>query len=142
MNTPTTLQQAISLLRHAYDAFNRGDIAAAVALLDPDIEWREPPEFPGGGLYHGRAGASEYLTQSRAAWADVQSEPERFIPAGDRIVVFVHARVRAHDSEEWLDVRLADVYTFRDGRPISMQAFADRADALRWAGVEEDAKAR
>jgi ketosteroid isomerase-like protein len=137
MWTSVELERAIELLRGAYAAFNRGDIGAAVASLDPDIEWREPPEFPGGGLYRGRVGASEYLTQSRAAWADVQSEPERFIPAGDRIVVFVHARVRARDSDEWIDVRLADVYTFRDGCPVSMQAFAQREDALRWAGVED-----
>ena len=137
MLTAPELDHAIGLLRNAYAAFNRGDIAATVASLDADIEWCEPPEFLGGGTYHGRAGASEYLTQSRAAWADVQSEPERFVPAGDRIVVFVHARVRAHDSDEWNEVRLADVYTFRDGRPVSMRAFSDRDDALRWAGVEE-----
>jgi len=73
--TDVELEQALTLLRHAYDAFNRGDIAAAVAELDPDIAWHEPPEFPGGGLYHGRADASEYLTPSRAAWAEVRSEP-------------------------------------------------------------------
>jgi ketosteroid isomerase-like protein len=136
MSTSAELEQAINMLHEAYAAFNRGDIAAAVALLDPDIEWQEPSEFPGGGVYHGRAGAREYLTQSRAAWADVHSEPERFIPAGDRIVVFVYARVRAHGSDEWLEVRLADVYTFRNGRPVSMRAFADRQEALRWANVE------
>jgi ketosteroid isomerase-like protein len=136
MNTPAEFEQAITMLRGAYAAFNQGDIAAAVAPLATDIEWYEPPEFPGGGTYRGRAGASEYLTQSRAAWADVNSEPERFFLAGDRVVVFVHARVRAHGSTEWLDVRLADVYTFRDGRPVSMRAFADRAEALRWAGLE------
>jgi ketosteroid isomerase-like protein len=135
MNTQE-LEQAIGILRAAYAAFNRGDIAAAVAQLDQDIEWCEPPEFPGGGTYHGRAGAHQYLAQSREAWADVHSEPEHFVAAGDRIVVFVHARVRAHGSDEWLEVRLADVYTFRDGRPVSMRAFADREDALRWAGAE------
>lgn len=54
MKTGVELEQALSLLRNAYDAFNRGDIAAAVASLDPDIAWHEPPEFPGGGLYHTR----------------------------------------------------------------------------------------
>jgi ketosteroid isomerase-like protein len=128
-------EQAIIVLRDAYAAFNRGDIAAAVAQLDPKIEWTEPAEFPGGGSYHGQAGVTTYLTQSRAAWAEVISEPERFIPAGDRIVVFVHARVRPKNSNEWQDVRLADVYTFRNGKPVSMRAFADRQEALRWVGT-------
>ncbi len=127
--------QAISALRSAYAAFNRGDMEAAVAPLDAEIEWTEPAEFPGGGTYHGREAAKRYLTQSRAAWAGVNSEPERFITAGKRIVVFVHARVRAKGSNQWQDVRLADVWTFHDGQAIQMRAFADRQEALRWVGV-------
>ena len=111
-----------------------GDIDAAVAGLDPQIEWSEPESFPGGGMYHGRDGARQYLAQSRAAWAEVNSEPEQFIAAGDRIVVFVHARVRAKESKDWQEVRLADVYTVRDGKIVAMRAFADRQEALRWVG--------
>jgi uncharacterized protein len=125
---------AIATLREAYAAFNRGDMDAAVAGLDPQIEWTEPAEFPGGGAYHGRDAVKRYLTQSRAAWAEVNSEPEQFIPAGDRIVVFVHARVRPKDSNDWQDVKLADVYTVRSGKIVKMRAFADRQEALRWVG--------
>jgi uncharacterized protein len=129
--------QAITALRDAYAAFNRGDIEAAVEPLDAQIEWTEPVEFPGGGTYHGREGVKHYLTQSRAAWAEVSSEPERFITAANRIVVFVHARVRPKDSNEWQDVNLADVYTIHNGKAIQMRAFADRQEALRWVGVED-----
>src|ERR1700739_4497821 len=122
----TQLEQRIAILRAAYAAFNRGDIAAAVQSLDPQIEWSEPSEFPGGGSYHGREGAKQYLTNSRASVAEVISEPEPFIPTCDRIVVFVYARVRPKDSAAWQEVRLADVYLFRDLTPIQMKAFADR----------------
>jgi hypothetical protein len=134
MEISPQMEQAIAALRGAYAAFNRGDIDAAVDPLDDQIEWSEPAEFPGGGTYHGRNGVKRYLTQSRAAWAEVNSEPEQLIPVGDRIVVFVHARVRPKDSNQWQDVRLADVYTFRNGKAIQMRAFADRQEALRWAG--------
>jgi ketosteroid isomerase-like protein len=137
MRSSPEQEQAIRVLREAYAAFNRGDIAAAVAQLDPQIDWTEPAEFPGGGTYRGQDGVAAYLTQSRAAWAEVNSEPERFIPADDRIVVFVHARVRPKDSTGWQEVRLADVYTFRNGKAVSMRAFADRQEALRWAGIKE-----
>jgi uncharacterized protein len=132
---PAPADQMIVALRAAYAAFNRGDIDAAVEPLDPQVEWSEPAEFPGGGTYHGREGAMQYLAQSRAAWAEVISEPEQFIPAGNRIVVFVHARVRPKNSNEWQEVRLADVYTFDHGKAIQMRAFADRQEALRWAGA-------
>jgi uncharacterized protein len=129
--------KAITALSAAYAAFNRGDIDAAVAFCDEQIEWSEPAEFPGGGMYHGRNEAKRYLAQSRTAWAEVISEPERFIAAGDRIVVFVHARVRPKNGSDWQEVRLADVYTIRNGRAVAMRAFADRKEALRWVGVED-----
>jgi hypothetical protein len=55
----------------------------------------------------------------------------------NQIVVFVHARVRARGSDEWQDVRLADVYTFHDRKAIQMRAFADRREALRLVGVDD-----
>lgn len=128
--------ETISELRAAYAAFNRGDFNAAVASLDPKIEWTEPAQFPGGGTYHGRAAVKRYLRQSRTGWAKGTSEPERFITAGDRIVVFVRARFLPKDGKEWQDVRLADVYTVRKRRIVQMNAFADRKAALSWAGAK------
>jgi uncharacterized protein len=136
MPTPEQTTQRIAILRSAYAAFNRGDIDAAVQSLDLNIDWTEPAEFPGGRSYHGREGAKQYLANSRASVAEVISEPEQFIPAGDRIVVFVYARVRPKDSTTWLEVRLADVYLFRDLTPIQMHAFADRPSALHWANSQ------
>lgn len=126
---------ATNELRKAYAAFNRGDIDGAVQLLDPKVEWIEPPEFPGGGEYKGVEGAKRYLLQSRDSAAEVISEPEKFIVAGNRIVVFVYARVLPKNSNTWQEVRLADVYTFAGERVTEMRAFANRADALRWVGL-------
>jgi ketosteroid isomerase-like protein len=135
LNAPMAVET--EALRRAYAAFNRNDIAATVEAMDPQIEWTEPAEFPGGGTYHGHEGVKAYLSQSRADWAEGSSEPERFIVAGDKIVVFVHARVRLNGSTEWHEVRLADVFTFRNGQAIQMRAFADRQKALAWAGAQD-----
>ena len=133
-------EQAIGELRAAYAAFNRGDIDAAVRMLDAQVEWVEPVEFPNGGAYHGIEGAKRYLAQSHAAAAQVISEPEQFIPAGDLIVVFVHARVLPKHSENWQDISVADVYTFRDGKVTKMRAFENRKDALQWVGLENPSR--
>jgi uncharacterized protein len=130
------LKEIIAELRAAYAAFNRADFDAAVAVLDPNVQWSEPMEFPGGGTYCGRAAVKRYLMQSRAGWAEGSSEPERFITAGNRIVVFVYARFRPRDGDKWQQVRLADVYSVRKGRIVQMKAFADRQEALSWAGAK------
>jgi len=134
---PQQAERAITGLRAAYTAFNHGDIDGAVAMLDPNVKWSEPAEFPGGGVYNGVESVKHYLAQSRAGAAEVISEPERFLPAGDMIIVFVKARVLPKQSNSWREIRLADVYTFHGSRVTQMHAFAHREDALRWAGVQE-----
>ena len=49
--------------------------------------------------------------------------------------MFVYVRVRLKHNTEWHEGRLADVYTFRNGKAIQMRAFADRRQALEWAGA-------
>jgi ketosteroid isomerase-like protein len=137
MKSATDIDNTIASLRGAYAAFNRGDIDGAVEPLSAQIEWTEPAEFPGGGTYHGREDVKRYLTQSRAAWAEVASEPERFLTAGNRVIVFVHARVKPKGGGEWQEIRLADVYTVSEGKVVEMRAFADRQEALRWVGMDE-----
>lgn len=129
-------RHAIALLRKAYAAFNRNDIPAAVSGFDPQIEWSEPAEFPGGGMYHGRDEVARYLKNSRAGWAEGASEPEKFLVHDDRVVVYVYARFRQNGTTTWNEVRLADVYTFKNGTPVVMRAFAKRDDALRWVGID------
>ncbi len=131
--SPSEQEHAIGLLRAAYAAFNRNDIAAAVSQLAPNIDWTEPKEFPGGGQYQGRAEVADYLANSRAQWAEGASVPEGFVLRDNRVVVMVHARFRLKGSKDWMEVRLADVYTFHNGTPVQMRAFADRKAALRWA---------
>jgi hypothetical protein len=46
MESSPQLESTIAALRGAYQAFNRGDIEAAVEPLDAQIEWTEPVEFP------------------------------------------------------------------------------------------------
>ena len=140
MGKPTrSLAAETEALREAYAALNRNDIAAAVKAFDPQIEWIEPAERLGGVVYHGRAGVKAHLSQARGNWGEGSCEPERFIVAGDKIVVFVYVRVRLKHESEWREGRLADVYTFRNGKAVEMRAFADRQQALEWAGVKASA---
>jgi len=51
--------------------------------------------------------------------------------------VFVDVRARLKHEVEWREGRLADVYTFRNGKAIAMRSFPDRRQALEWAGVKD-----
>ena len=134
--TPS-LATEIEALRQAYAGLNRNDIPAFVKALDPQIEWTEPAEYPTGGTYRGLAAVEAHLSQARGTWAEGSCEPERFIVAGDKIVVFVHVHVRLKTETQWREGRLADVYTFRDGKATLWRSFADRRQALEWAAASD-----
>ena len=126
----------INALRETYAAINRNDIPAALDVFDPQIEWIEPPDYPEGGTTHGLADVKALHVRARATWAEGGCEPERFIVAGDKIIVFVHVRVRLKHEMEWREGEIADVYTFRNGKAIQMRHFPDRLQALEWAGAK------
>lgn len=123
-------------IRKAYAALNRNDIPGFAQILDPQIERVEPAEFPSGGTYHGLEAVKAHIAQGRSTWAEGSCEPERFIAAGDKIVVFIYVRVRLKDSTDWIDGRIADVFTFRNGKAIQFRTFADERQALEWAKQE------
>jgi ketosteroid isomerase-like protein len=122
-------------LRQAYAALNRNDIPAFASLFDPQIERVEFLGLPQGGTYRGLEAVTAHVATGRGTWAEGGCDPEQFIVAGDRIVVLVHVRVRLKHETEWREGRVADVYTFRNGKAIQFRTFADQREALAWAGV-------
>ena len=67
---------SIDALRHAYEAYCRGDIQGVVDSIDidPNILWIEPKEFSAGGTHQGCQSVIDYLTRAYAANEKVQSE--------------------------------------------------------------------
>jgi uncharacterized protein len=137
MGKPTaSLAAETSALREAYAALNRNDIAGFVKVFDPQIERIEPADFPLGGTYHGLEAVKAHISKGRGSWAEGSCEPRRFIVAGNRVIVFIDVRVRLKAETEWREGRIADVYTFRNGKAIQFHTFADEQQALEWAGVK------
>ena len=131
--TPS-LAAEIELVKEAYAAINRNDIPAAAKAFDPQIELVEPLHYKGGGgTFRGLADVMAKIHKGRNTWAEGSCELEGFFVAGDKIVVFVHARVRLKDHTEWIDGRFADVHTFRNGKVVQVRTFGKRQDALDWA---------
>jgi ketosteroid isomerase-like protein len=137
MDKPTPpLAVETKALKEAYAAFNRNDYLAFGQILDPQIEWIEPVDFPGGGTYRERDVVLAHLAKSREAWAEGNCEPQRIIVVGGRIVQFVDVHVRLKRETEWREGQVAEVYTFRDGKVIEVRIFADSRQALQWAGIK------
>jgi ketosteroid isomerase-like protein len=125
------------VLSQFYDAINRNDMQAITQDLDPEIVRIEPEGFPTAGNYRGIAQVQEHVTKGRGTWAEGTCEPEEFLENGDRVVVYLHARVRLKDSTEWVGGRFADGFVFGNGKIIQYLSFGERAEALKWAGIKD-----
>ena len=124
-------------LEQFFAAINRNDMQAITRDFDPEIVRIEPEGFPTAGTYRGIAEVQEHVRKGRGTWAEGTCEPEEFLVKGDKVVVYLHARVRLRDSTEWIGGRFADGFVFRDGKIIEYRSFGERPEALEWAGIKE-----
>ena len=131
----------IEALEHFFAAINRNDMQAITRDFDPGIVRIEPPGFPTSGTYRGIREVQEHVTKGRGTWAEGTCQPEKFLVNADKVVVYLHARVRLEGSTEWIDGRFADGFVFRGGRIVEYITFVERAQAARWAGIEGEGPA-
>lgn len=125
------------VLEHFFAAINRNDVDAITVDFDPEIVRIEPEGFPTAGTYRGVAEVREHVRHGRGTWAEGSCDAEKILVNGDKAVVYLHARVRLKQSNEWIDGRFADGFVFRNGRIIEYRSFATRTEALQWAGIAE-----
>jgi ketosteroid isomerase-like protein len=129
----------IEALEGFFAAINRDDMQAIADYFDPQIVRVEPGGFPTAGTYRGVAEVQQHVTAGRGTWAEGRCDPERYFVNADRVVVYLHARVRLKGSTDWVGGRFADGFVFRNGKILEYRSFGERRDALKWAGLEEGA---
>ena len=91
--------------------------------LDEGFEFRLPSDYPEGQLvFRGREGADQLNAMLRETWSEWRFEPDRFIDAGDQVVVFARLLGRGGSSRVPFELETTHVWTLRAGRAISIQA--------------------
>lgn len=125
------------LVRSAWNAFARGDVAAATALLDPEVRWYGAGDPDGEGACHSRADAAAFIR--RALDDGLTAELLDVRDAGDRLV----AIVQEHPPPEWEQEPTAhgELITIRDGKITEMAVYPTVDDALAAAGLGPETSA-
>src|SRR5688572_9390712 len=126
-------------LRKGYDAWNRRDFDAAVAIADPGIEWTMVggTRFPGTeGTYEGHDGVREFWRVFIEPWEEFRIEIEETRSEGDLVVAFVRFHARAREGLE-LEAPFVHLAEFRHRQVIRFRSFDNREEALEAAGLSE-----
>jgi ketosteroid isomerase-like protein len=121
-----------------YEAFNRGDLEAAVAGFSPDFELRPPPILPDPDIYRGPEGFRQFWQKWIDSFDDFRIEIEEVIDAGDTIVVMAAVCGRGKDSGvETRSPSFPHVWTFQGNEIKSMEALQNRAAAVEALGLDK-----
>jgi ketosteroid isomerase-like protein len=129
-------QENVEIARAAVDAFNRRDFKAWEALSHPDVEidWSASRGLE-ARVYRGREDATRFF-RTFETFESVVFGPERFIDAGDSVVIPNTSRFTGRDGIEAI-ARSALVYEVRGGRVARVCLYQDTAEALEAAGLSE-----
>jgi ketosteroid isomerase-like protein len=123
------------LLLAGYEAWNRGDRDAFLALLDPEIDIETSGAFPDlAPNYHGHQRAAKFWSQMLEPWDDFHIEVERVEEDGDIVAAGIRFRARGHDSGVVVDMRFGSGMRVRDGLAVELvnrRSLEEVLEALR-----------
>src|SRR6185437_14400588 len=122
-------RENVEAVRAVYECWGRGDFRSTADIVAPEFEWEQVHGVVEPGSHVGAA-ANRALRRIFEVYEDFRVEAEEYVDAGDAIVVVAHAHGTARGSGMQMDQRLAQAWTVRDGKPVRMEQYPSRAEAL------------
>jgi ketosteroid isomerase-like protein len=103
---------------------------------DEQVEVRMPADYPEGEQVHvGRRGMSELIAVLRDSWTEWRFEAERFIDAGERVLVLIRVVAEGGASGVATERKTAHLWALRGGRLSEIRIYRDRGEALEAVGL-------
>ena len=117
-----------------FEAFLRGDVAAAETAFDPDVEW-DGTNLPDGKISRGIDAVRDHIARWGDTWETWELELEDVVDGGeDRAIVMFRERGR---TKAGIDVneRHSELYRVRNEKIVYRKGYSEAARALVDAGV-------
>jgi ketosteroid isomerase-like protein len=124
------------IVREAFLAYDRGDVARMMDFVDPDLEWTylDPSmQDPQPQVCRGREELEKALR--RQADLGLRPEVEEVVAAGDQVMLVMRTPGVDQYRERDAGDRSYDVITVRDGLIVGLHACRDRDEARSVAGL-------
>ena len=116
------------LIQNAYASFATGDVPAVLGVMADDIQWTEADGFPLGGTYVGPQAILEgVFMRLGEVGDDFAAIPDQFVADGDTVVALGHYSWKHKGTGAPASVKMAHVWTVRDGKAVAFQQHVDTA---------------
>jgi ketosteroid isomerase-like protein len=131
----------VETARRAFEAWNADDLDAALALLDPEVEWHpsiEPALEGGETTYRGLDGMRKAWDDYRGgAWERLTVRIQEIRDLGESVLVLGHIDLTARATRIRFHEEVGLVMTFRGGKILRSQDYLSHAKALEAAGLSD-----
>ena len=128
-------REAVEVVRGAYDAYARGDLAAAGSAYSADTVWDLTRFRPDEDVHSGLPELARDIGAWRETWSDHSFVLEQAVDAGDRVVTVIRESGRGRASGAPVEMRYGQVVTVREGKIVETVVYQDPAEALEAAGL-------
>jgi ketosteroid isomerase-like protein len=128
-------QENVERVHRGFDAFNRRDLDAFLALCDPEIEIVTRFAVERGGSYRGHEGVRAWWDDLLRVFPDFNIELVEVRDLGDVTVGSGRIRGRGVGSEVPFEERVWAAGKWRDGKLVWWQNCGSEAEALETAGL-------
>ena len=126
------------LVSSVFDAVDRRDLDAVMALVHPDAEFHSRLAASEGRVYKGREGVRNFFRDVDEAFDEVHRGAIEIVGMrGENVVLVSRIAGTGRGSGIPIEVERPQVWTFRDGKPWRSVVYDSIADALEAAGLSE-----
>jgi ketosteroid isomerase-like protein len=131
-------QENVELSTRLAKAWNRRDVEAVVAHVDPEGVWHPVlEEVIEGRTYRGPAGMRQYFEDLAAQEVESVAKLTEFRDLGDQVLALGRLSFKSAHGVELPDQELGCLWRWRDGKCIEAWTYLSHADALEAAGLRE-----
>ena len=129
-------QENVELAQQAFDAFNRRDIGAFLALMAPDVVAESRLVAMEGG-YHGHDGIRHWWQSLLGAFPDYTLETVEAREHGNLTLTTLRGRGHGADSDTPFVDTVWVVVDWRDEKAIRWRILSTEAEALEAVGLRD-----
>jgi len=127
----------VDVVRALYEAWERKGFGVVRELMDPSIEYVNPPYAVEPGTRRGHEGFSTAAQSINRIYPHRRLLPLKFYDAGDKVAVSVRVIARGAGSSVEVDTDRGYAFEVRNGRIVRYAWFNEPSEALKAVGLEE-----
>jgi len=115
-------KQNSELIRRGFAAFGRGDVAAVMTILAPDITWHVPGRGPLSGDYHGHDEVAKFFAETmRLSQGSFAIQLDEVLSADDSVVALCTVSAE-RDGRRWSSTEV-HVWHITEGRATRFREY-------------------